>query len=265
MMNQMDEEQKNFTKSFESCFENQTLLAKVIEQFPYPIQIFSLDGTAQLINRAALEMIGIRSVETHVGKYNVFRDPVVRKLGYTDQVREVLKGNVVHISDFYASYRDLVRYFNVVDRDIQSIHADITCFPLANTDGRMEYFAVFFIFKKVYRGKEEIARGRQYLDIHWQEPFDLQETAKAACLSKAQFTKVFKKHMGITPHEYYRNIKIEKLKEKLLDPNLSVAQAFAACNMNYNGHSAKMFKEKTGVSPSVYRRMSAAKRRDYGL
>lgn len=41
MMNQMDEEQKNFTKSFESCFENQTLLAKVIEQFPYPLHPYT--------------------------------------------------------------------------------------------------------------------------------------------------------------------------------------------------------------------------------
>jgi AraC family transcriptional regulator len=29
------------------------------------------------------------------------------------------------------------------------------------------------------------------------------------------------------------------MKEKLLDANLSIAQAFAACNMDYNGHSAK--------------------------
>ena len=30
---------------------------------PYPIQVFDRDGTAVLINRAALEMIGIRSIE----------------------------------------------------------------------------------------------------------------------------------------------------------------------------------------------------------
>jgi len=44
------------------------------------------------------------------------------------------------------------------------------------------------------------------------------------------------------------------LKEKLLDTNLSIAQAFAACNMDYNGHSARVFKEKTGLSPSAYRK-----------
>ena len=235
--------------------EKQELLARLFECFPYPIQIFSIDGTARIINKAALDLIGIRSVESHVGKYNVFEDPIVRELGVMDKVRQVLTGKTVYLTDFNASYQDMIRYFNVVDRDIQTINADITCFPLVNADGAVEYFAAVFNFKKIYRGREEIQRGKQYIENHWQEPFDLNKTAKAACLSKAHFTKLFKKHTGVTPHEYYINYKISKVKEKLLDTNLSIAQAFAACNMNYNGHSARLFKEKVGVTPSVYRKM----------
>jgi AraC-like DNA-binding protein len=51
------------------------------------------------------------------------------------------------------------------------------------------------------------------------------------------------------------------LKEKLLDTNLSIAQAFADCNMNYNGHFARVFKDKTGVSPSAYRKKSGEMKR----
>jgi AraC-like DNA-binding protein len=65
---------------------------------------------------------------------------------------------------------------------------------------------------------------------------------------------LFKKNTGITAHEYYINYKISKVKEKLLDTNLSIAEAFAACNMDYNGYYARIFKEKTGVSPSAYRK-----------
>jgi len=69
---------------------------------------------------------------------------------------------------------------------------------LVNVDGAVEYFAAVFIIKKIYRGKEEIGWGKQYIETRWREPFDLSETAKAACLSKAHFTKLFKKHTGVT-------------------------------------------------------------------
>ncbi|HHV64054.1 MAG TPA: AraC family transcriptional regulator [Peptococcaceae bacterium] len=255
MGNSIENRQNGIRESFQLLLEKEELFAKVIEFFPYPIQIFSRDGTARLINKAALEMIGIRSMESHVGKYNVFEDPVVRKLGFMDKVREVLTGKTVYLTDFNAPYKDLIRYFNVVERDIQTISSDITCFPLYNVEGKIEYFAAVFIFKNIYRGKEEIGRGKQYIETHWLEPFNAEEVAKAVCLSKAHFTKLFKKHTGVTPHEYYINYKISKLKEKLLDPNLSISQAFAACNMEYNGYSAKLFKKKVGVSPSVYRKM----------
>jgi len=256
MNDSIENAQKNLAETLQSLLEEKEMLAKVVEFFPYPIQIFSLDGTAVMINKAALDMIGIRSVESHVGKYNCFRDPVVRKLGFMDQLREVLAGRTVHLTDFNAPYQDLVRYFNVTDRDIETISSDITCFPLVNTDGKMEYFAAIFIFKKIYKGKEEISLGKQYIKDHWREPFDLAATAKAACLSKAQFIKLFKKHTGLTLHEYYINYKISKLKEILLNTDLAIAQAFAACNMDYNGYSTKLFRKKVGVSPSEYRKMS---------
>ena len=141
MKDQVGDAQRSLAKSFQSLFQKQELLAKVIEFFPYPIQIFSLDGTARMINKATLEMIGIRSMESHVGKYNVFEDPIVRELGVMDQVRQVLTGKTVYLTNFNAPYQDMIRYFHVVDRDIQTISSDITCFPLVNADGVVECFA----------------------------------------------------------------------------------------------------------------------------
>jgi len=242
-------------KMFSPSIDERELLSKIVECFPYPIQVFSPDGVARFINRAALETIGIKSVESHVGRYNVFEDPVVNALGAADRVRRVLKGETVYIADFIAPYRDLIRYFNVKDRDIRTISADITCFPIPGPGGETGWFAAVFIIKKIYRGKEEIALGKEYIEAHWNEPFDIEKTAKAASLSKSHFIRLFKKNTGVTPHEYYISFKIGKLKEKLLDTNLTIAQAFAECNLDYNGHSARLFKERVGVSPSEFRKL----------
>lgn len=229
------------------------LLRRTFESFPYPVQVFSTDGTAMLVNDATLRTIGIKSRESHIGKYNVFRDPIVRGLGAVDRVSQVLHGKTVHLMDFNASYPDMVRHFGLVDRDIQMIRSDITCFPLLDAGGKVEAFAAVFTIKRIYWGREEVEQGKRYIEAHWREPFDAGEAARAACLSKSHFAKLFKKHVGLTPHQYYIEYKIGKLKEKLRDPNLSVSQAFGACNMDYNSHSSRLFKEKVGVTPSAYK------------
>jgi AraC family transcriptional regulator len=141
---------KGNTQLLMQQFEDEEFYGRLFERFPYPIQIFSLDGTARMINNAALEMIGIKSRESHIGHYNVFEDPIVRELGVMDQIRQVLTGRTVYLTDFTAPYQDMMRYFDVEERDLNTINSDITCFPLVNTDGKVEYFAAVFIFKNVY-------------------------------------------------------------------------------------------------------------------
>jgi transcriptional regulator GlxA family with amidase domain len=58
----------------------------------------------------------------------------------------------------------------------------------------------------------------------------------------------------MTPHDYYINVKISKVKDKLQDLSLSIEEAFAQCGIHYHGHYAELFKKKTGLTPSDYRK-----------
>jgi AraC family transcriptional regulator len=252
----MEDRQNNIIRSFETLPGQEELLAKVIEFFPYPIQVYDLDGTSVLVNKVMLDEYNVSSPDMIVGKYNVFKDPAIIATGQLSMLKRAFQGETVFFPDVKVPLGEIVERYGIQDFDVEAIYQDITLFPILDDRKRVLYVVALLVNKRVYKGKDGIWRAKEYIENHWQERFDLGEAAKAACLSKAHFTKLFKKHTGVTPHEYYSNYKISKLKEKLLDTNLSISQAFAACNMEYNGHSARVFKEKTGLSPSAYRKMS---------
>jgi AraC family transcriptional regulator len=256
MGSSMKDRQNGIIESFQSLFGKEELLAKVIECFPYPIQIYAPDGTSVLVNQAMLAEYHVSSPDVVVGKYNIFEDPYIVASGQLPVLKRVFQGETVFFPDIKVPLEDIAERYGIQDFDVGAVYQDITVFPIWDDEKRVIYVAAFLINRRVYRGKDEIEKAKEHIENHWLDRFDLSETAKAAYLSKTHFTKLFKKHTSITPYEYYINYKIRKLKEKLLDTNLSIAQAFATCNMDYNGHSARIFKNKTGVSPSAYRKMS---------
>jgi AraC family transcriptional regulator len=255
MGNGLENKRNDIITSFQSLFGKEELLAKVIECFPYPIQIYTPDGTSALVNKAMLVEYHIISPDMVVGQYNIFRDPDVIATGQIHTLKQAFLGETVFFPNVRVSLKGIAERYGIQDFDVEAVYQDITVFPILDDKKRVIYVVALLINRRVYRGKSEIEKAKEYIEIHWKEGFDLSETAKAAGLSKSHFTKLFKKYTGVTPHEYYTNYKISKVKEKLLDTNLSVTQAFGACNMNYNGHSARLFREKVGVSPSAYRKM----------
>jgi transcriptional regulator GlxA family with amidase domain len=134
------------------------------------------------------------------------------------------------------------------------VYQDIISFPIYNDLHRMTHVVIIYTTARLYSGKEEIARGKEYIENHWQEKFNLEAAAKASGLSKGHFEKLFKTHTGLSPHTYYLDIRIRMLQKRLMDSSLSIAQAFEECGMDYNSHYVGIFKEWTGMTPMEYRK-----------
>ncbi len=259
MMTNHKESQNDLTDSFQAFFnsDKEALLAKAIELFPHMIHVFAPDGTTVFVNEAVRKQYGItREVleETIIGKYNVLKDPSVASEIPPSVLRRAFQGETIYCPDIKIPLTVLAERFGVQDYDMEAMYQDITNFPILDDAGRVAYVVGIQTVRRVYRGKEEIERAKEYIETHWLDAFDINKTAKAACLSRTHFSRLFKKHTGMTPHDYYVHFKVSQIKEKLADSNLSISQVFAACGVDYNGHFAKVFKEKTGLSPSQYRK-----------
>lgn len=227
--------------------------AEIIDNFPYPIQVFQLDGSPVYVNQAAVELIGLSDLAAHFGAYKVFSDPLVVAQDVGGDIMNVRKGETVYITNFNAAYRELKKYFKMLDRDVESLESDITCFPLFAKNEMPDFFACVFFMRLNYSNQSDISKAMQYIETHWREPFDSDRVARGANLSPTHFRRLFKKHTGTTPHDYYIRHKTEKIKDRLADKNLSVAQAFDKCGVTYNGYSAKVFKALTGLTPTEFR------------
>jgi AraC-like DNA-binding protein len=209
------------------------------------------DGTAIFLNRAFLEFNNIQNPNgsTGIGEYNIFKDPML--IEYRDVFQKAFRGETVY-SPLKPPIKDLVDRGFVQDKPFESADIDVYFYPVWDGD-KLAYVICVFIVKVVYRGQPDVAKAKEYIESHWQDEYDPEAVAKSVYMSKRQLYSLFKQHTGMAPGDYYNKCKIEHIKEKLMDKNLTITEVFAACGEDSQGWLRKKFKATTGMSPKEYR------------
>jgi AraC-like DNA-binding protein len=239
--------------SFQALIGNKGLMYKIFDTLPIPVEIFDPDGTTMYLNRALLDFTSISDVSHEIGKYNVKTDPVCIEVFGKENLERALGGEGGTCPGFTIPSQDLADRGLIDEKPWETATMDFVCQPVWDGD-TFVCTICFFVIKTVYHVRTEIAQTQEYMKNNWRDDFDIDKIANTANLSRRHFQRMFKENMGITPAEYYKNIKIEKLKEKLLDPNLNITEAFATCNIEYRSSWVNAFKKATGQSPSEFRK-----------
>lgn len=92
-----------------------------------------------------------------------------------------------------------------------------------------------------------------YIDLHYRERLTLDYAASLAGLNSSYFSRLFKKHAGMGFVEYLTNCRIEASKQLLLNGNGKLADISQQVGFDDVSYFSKVFKKKTGISPSDYR------------
>ena len=98
-----------------------------------------------------------------------------------------------------------------------------------------------------------IAGAKQFINEHQTEDLSLGQVAKAVNTSTFYFCKMFKKITGINFTEYLSRVRIEKAKNLLLNPNLSISEIAYEVGFQSLTHFNRVFKKIIGQSPTEFR------------
>jgi len=229
---------------------------EILDMLPLNILVFTADGTAVFVNQKYCESYGNIDPQKLIGTYNFFKDPVLARAYKIEEFfRKVFQGEVLTINCARIDLEKMpLRFIKPGVQRSESRIDRISGFPVYDEDQKIKYVVFTSHATTVFKGEEKTIKAQEYMCEHWLEDFCLDEVAKSCGFSKYYFSHFFKKHTGHTPYEYYKYIKIDKLKEMLLHPGMSITEAFRECGLDYKGQYVRFFKEILGMTPSEYRK-----------
>ena len=96
-------------------------------------------------------------------------------------------------------------------------------------------------------------RAKDLADARYVEPLTVDDLARAANLSRAHFSREFRRAFGVSPHAYLLSRRLERACELLRNTDRSVAEICMAVGLQGVGSFTTSFTTTYGMSPTAYR------------
>jgi AraC-like DNA-binding protein len=103
-----------------------------------------------------------------------------------------------------------------------------------------------------------LSRAKDLADARYAEPLTVDDLAAAAGLSRAHFSRAFRRVYGDAPHRYLLTRRLERAAHLLLHTDRPVAQVCLDVGLSSLGSFTTSFTRTYGVPPVTYRRTAPA-------
>jgi AraC-like DNA-binding protein len=98
-----------------------------------------------------------------------------------------------------------------------------------------------------------VLRGKDLADARYSERIDVDDMARAAGLSRAHFSREFRRAFGESPHAYLLTRRLERAAALLRNTDRSVADVCFSVGLQSVGSFTASFTRTYGMSPTAYR------------
>jgi AraC-like DNA-binding protein len=100
-----------------------------------------------------------------------------------------------------------------------------------------------------------LKRVEEYVRANLDSTLEIEELAGLIRMSPSHFTRSFSKTVGLTPHRYVIQCRVERARELLTATDLPLTEIALTTGFSDQSHFSRRFQELTGVPPGAYRRI----------
>ncbi len=100
---------------------------------------------------------------------------------------------------------------------------------------------------------KDVVKGVKYIRQHAVNNIRVSDVLRQVDVSRRVFESRFQKTMGRTPHQEIQRVRINRIKEWLVETNLSVHEIAERAGFEHAEYMAAVFKRETGLAPTAYR------------
>lgn len=170
--------------------------------------------------------------------------PLLEKYGISPE-RPVLYGR---------DYSGLSEGFQKILDDIYQCSFPGMCYKQSTFSQLL--FQIFYLHAEGDKGENSMEQAVEYIHRHLKEPLTLDRIADAVSMSKYYLSHRFSSELGISVKQYVLNARIRQAKMLLLSTKKSIHEIADSCGYENSMYFSNAFRQKTGYSPSEYRKRS---------
>jgi AraC-like DNA-binding protein len=167
-------------------------------------------------------------------------------------------------SDFAKATRELIKFGTEVDlKRLEEAYFQTRVVTRKQYESILRLLTIFaqhlstlsnqLMVEKAAEEIPAVARARVYIADRFAEELSLNEVAHAVNMSAFYFCKTFKKSTGMTFTDYLARVRVEKVKNLLLNPHKRVSEAAYEAGFQSLSQFNRVFRRIAGESPTTYR------------
>ena len=100
-------------------------------------------------------------------------------------------------------------------------------------------------------------RTKEFVLAHLNRNISLDELAAECQLSASHFARAFRKSVGLPPHQWLLERRVDRAKDLLRTRSVAIAEVGLACGFGDQSHFTRTFSRFVGQSPAAWRRVNA--------